>query len=289
MGLRRINGELYYVEELNPTIYVIEKIEEIIYSKKSNYQLIEVIDSPNFGRTLILDNVTQICEADEYIYHEVFVHPVMICHPNPRKVLIIGGGDGGVLREVLKHSIVEKAVLVEIDREVIEVVKKFMPFVPQGAFDDPRSEIIIMDGLKYVNETNLKFDVVFLDLTDVIGPSVPLYSVNFYKKIKGILNSNGIVVIQALDLDHRPEALRKICNDLNEVFSIVDYYFVYVPSFTGRWAFAFGSEKYNPMEIDLKIVKNRFAERKLMDKTRFYNPDIHFTLKVLKDVMRINS
>ncbi len=280
LGLKRIGNELYYIEALNPNTYVMEKVKNIVYTKKSKYQLIEIIDTYNFGRSLVLDNTTQICEVDEHIYHEVFVHPAMICHPKPEKVLIIGGGDGGVLREVLKHPCVKRAVLVEIDEDVIKAVRKYMPYVPKGAFDDPRSEIVIEDGLKYVEQAAEKFDIIFMDLTDEIGPSIPLYTVEFYKKVRRILNNDGILITQALGIDHRPEALRKICSDLKSTFKIVDYYFIYIPSFTGRWAFALGSDKYNPMELSHEEVRKVFEERKI--ETKFYSPEIHLVIKIMK-------
>ncbi|MCS7386643.1 MAG: polyamine aminopropyltransferase [archaeon GB-1867-005] len=283
-GLTEIDGELFYLEPMTPNAHTVERVKSIVYSGKSKYQLIEVIESYDFGLALHLDHSTQICEKDEHIYHESFVHPVMISHPCPRKILIIGGGDGGALREVLKHPTVEKAVLVEIDEEVIRVVKKYMPFVPQGAFEDPRAQIVIEDGLKYVKEVNEEFDVIFMDVTDDIGPAVPLYTVDFYKITKDILSEEGILVTQALGLQQHPGALRKITSDFKKLFKIVDFYAVYIPSFANQWAFAFGSDKHNAMSMTLEEVSERFSERNL--RTKFYTPKVHIALQYLRETLK---
>jgi len=280
IGLNIIDGEKFYVEPITPNSYHMVKVENIVYSHKSKYQLIEIIDTYDYGRVLILDHSTQVSDRDEYIYHEIFTHPILISHPNPRKILIIGGGDGGLLREVLKHRMVEEAVLVEIDGEVIEVVEKYLPSIPQGAFKDPRSRIIIGDGAEFVEKTDEIFDVIFMDVTDDIGPSTPLYQLEFYRKVKEILNSGGIFVTQSLGVEQHPNARLKIISDLKKIFRLSDFYAVYVPSFNNRWSFTFASDILNPLEIDLETVKRRFWKRNL--KTKYYSPEIHYALKYLK-------
>ena len=159
-----------------------------------------------------------------------------------------------------------------------------MPFVPQGSFEDPRTQIVIDDGLKYVKNANEKFDVIFMDVTDEIGPAVPLYSVDFYSMVKKILSEDGIFVTQALGLQQHPSAVRKITSDLKKVFSIVDFYAVFVPSFLNQWAFTYASERYDAMNMNLKEIQKRFNERKL--KTKFYSPKIHLALEYLREAIK---
>lgn len=285
-GIIEMNGEKFYLEPMAPNTLTLTKIKKIHYSKKSKYQLIEVIESYDYGKGLYLDYSLQFSEIDEFIYHEVFVHPVMLGHPNPRKILIIGGGDGGVLREVLKHPTVEKAILVEIDEEVIKVVKKYLPFIPQNAFEDPRVKILIEDGVKYVAKSAEKFDVIIMDATDDIGPSIPLYKVEFYRAVKKILNENGIFATQALGLEQHKGALEKIYFDLKEVFRITDFYYIFVPSFCNRWGFVFASDQYNVMEIRNDEIRRRYEERKL--KTRYYTPEVHLALQIMRKTVKLN-
>jgi len=284
-GIIELNGEKFYVEPLAKHTLTLTKIKKVYFTKKSKYQLIEVIESYDYGLGLYLDHSTQLSESDEYIYHEIFVHPAMLSHPNPKKILIIGGGDGGVLREVLKHPTVEKAVLVEIDEEVIKAVKKYLSFIPQNAFDDPRAKILIEDGVKYVNNTTEKYDVIFMDATDDIGPSVPLYKVEFYKAIRDILNDKGIFITQALGLEQHKGALEKIYFDLKRVFRIVDYYYIYVPSFCNRWGFVSASDQYNIMEIEKSELEKRFKNRKI--KTKYYNPEVHIALQIMRKTIKL--
>lgn len=284
-GIIELNGEKYYVEPLAENTLTLTKIKKVYFSKKSKLQLIEIVESYDYGLGLYLDYSSQLSEVDEYVYHEIFVHPVMLGHPNPRKVLIIGGGDGGALREVLKHPTVEKAVLVEIDEEVIEAVKKYLPFIPQNAFDDSRAKILIEDGVKYVANTPEKYDVVIMDATDDIGPSVPLYRVEFYRAVRDVMNRDGIFITQALGLEQHKGALEKIYFDLKKVFKTVDFYYTYIPSFCNRWGFVFASDHYNIMEVEKEELEKRFKNREI--KTRYYNPEIHIALSILRKALKL--
>lgn len=284
-GIIELNGEKFYVEPLAKHTLTLTKIKKIYYTKKSKFQLIEVVESYDYGKGLYLDHSSQLSEIDEYMYHEVFVHPVMLGHPNPKRILIIGGGDGGALREVLKHPTVEKAVLVEIDEEVIKAVKRYLPFIPQNAFEDPRTKILIEDGVKYVYSTNEKYDVIIMDATDDIGPSVPLYKVEFYKAVKNILSHDGIFITQALGLEQHKGALEKIYFDLRKVFKKVDFYYMFIPSFCNRWGFVFASDVYNVMEMEKEEIEKRFMKRKI--KTKFYNPEVHIALQIMRKTIKL--
>ena len=184
---------LYTVENVSKYSLYIVKVKNVILTTKTKYQEVQIIELEEYGRALILDGYIQSAEADEYIYHETLVHPVMVTHPNPRRVLIIGGGEGATLREVLKHGCVEEAVMVDIDGELVELAKKYLDFMHQGAFSDPRAKVIISDGMKYVNECGSSvFDVVIIDLTDPYSSEIAksLYTKEFYTDVKNILKED---------------------------------------------------------------------------------------------------
>jgi len=279
LGVYRFEGEEFYLERITKFSYALTKIRRVIYRVRSKYQLIEVVDTYDYGKALYLDNALQITEYDEHIYHEVMVHPAMLAHSSPERVLVIGGGDGGVAREVLKHPCVKRVDVVEIDEEVVKTVEKYMPSVPQGAFENPRCNLIIEDGLKYVKITDEKYDVVFIDVTDDVGPATELFSSDFLRMVKRVMRKNGIVVIQALGtLEHEMKA-RDIMRWVGNIFEIAGRYSVYVPSFTDTWNFVYGSDEYDVLNMDMNIIKRRFNERGIS--TKFYDPDVHLALRIL--------
>ncbi|MEM0371362.1 MAG: polyamine aminopropyltransferase [Ignisphaera sp.] len=248
------------------------KVKQVHVVKRSKYQEIIVADVEDFGRSLILDGYIQSSEADEHIYHESLVHPAMVLHPNPTKVLIIGGGEGATLREVLKHKTVELAVMVDIDEDIIEVSKEHLPSFHGNAFYDSRARIIIEDGLKFVSETKEIYDVVILDLTDPYSSDIakPLYSENFYRDVYRILSSDGVVVTQAGSAFFYRDVYNSIANSIKNVYRYYLEYQVWIPSFGYACNFVLGSKEYNPVErlnkeyID-SILKSRGVE------TRFIN------------------
>ncbi|MCS7368383.1 MAG: polyamine aminopropyltransferase [archaeon GBS-70-058] len=269
----------YYIEKTSPTTYKMLKIKNKVYSKQSKYQKIEIIDFEEYGRCLVLDDLIQLSELDEHLYHEMHVHPTLISHEKPEKILILGGGDGGVLREVLKHGCVKSVIMVEIDEEVIEAVKKYMPNIPRGAFEDPRVKIVIEDGKKYVEETNEKFDIVLMDLTDPepSGPSIQLYGKEFFKEIKRILEDDGILLLQSSGYEMYGRRILEIQESLKEIFKYVGIYSNYVPSYGGEWTFTYASDKVDVLGLELEEISRRYLDRKL--NTRYYNPELHFSLK----------
>jgi len=279
LGLRKFNSADFYVERITKFSYALTKVRRLVHRRRSKYQLIEVVDTYDYGLALYLDNALQVTEYDEYIYHEVMVHPAMLAHPSPKKVLVIGGGDGGVAREVLKHKDVERVDVVEIDRDVVEVVMKYMPSVPSGAFNDPRCNLIIEDGKEYVKRTEEKYDVVFMDVTDDVGPATELFTSGFLKMVKRVMEEQGILIIQALgSLEHEMKA-KEIARWVGSIFKNAGFYGIYVPSFTDRWNFVYGSDAYDILNMDVDVIRKRFIERRLT--TKFYDPDVHLALKAL--------
>ncbi|NPA99192.1 MAG: polyamine aminopropyltransferase [Crenarchaeota archaeon] len=259
-------------EPTSPNMASLFKIKGILAQARTPYQEVLLVDLEEFGRALVIDSLIQSTERDEFLYHEVLVHPAMVLHPNPKRVLIIGGGEGATLREVLKHKTVEKAVMVDIDEKVLEFAKEYLGFMHRGSFDDPRSEVVIMDGLKYVkNAAEKSFDVVILDLTDpYAGPAAkPLYSEEFYRDVYRILVDDGVMVTQAGNSFFYREAYEYVYNNVKKVFLHVAEYWNYVPSFAYTCNFVLASKKYDPYSLEPekidKILEERGVENKFLN------------------------
>lgn len=208
--------------------------DRVIYHGVSKYQTIDIVETRLHGKMLFLDGVAQSAERDEFIYHELLVHPAMFAHPNPEKVLVIGGAEGATLREVLKHQTVKRAVLVDIDGELVEICKQYLPGWHQGSFDDPRVEVVICDGRDYVEKCNEKFDVIIIDLSDPLedSPAVFLFTREFYLSVRNCLTDHGCVGIQGEGVSPQEHTLHvRIVNTLQEVFPVVKPYVYSMHSF----------------------------------------------------------
>ncbi len=256
-------------EPTSPNMVSLFKIKRILAQAKTPYQEVLLVDLEEFGRALVIDNLIQSTERDEFLYHEVLVHPAMVLHPNPKRVLIIGGGEGATLREALKHNTVEKAVMVDIDEKVVEFAKQYLGFMHQGSFDDPRAEVVIMDGLKYVKESpENSFDVVILDLTDpYAGPAArPLYSEEFYRDVYRVLSDDGVMVTQAGNSFFYREAYDYVYNNVRKVFPVVAEYWNYVPSFAYTCNFVLASKKHDPYSLDPEQIDEILSKRGVRNK-----------------------
>ncbi|MCS7284941.1 MAG: polyamine aminopropyltransferase [Hydrogenobacter thermophilus] len=240
-------------------------VSKILYEGKSEYQEIMVIESPHFGRVLILDGVAQCDEKFEFIYHEFISHIPLYAHPNPENVLIIGGGDGGALREVLKHKEVKRAVLVDIDKQVIEVSKSFFPTM-SVAFEDPRAIVVNEDGYKYVQDYEQEFDVIIVDSTDPVGFAHVLTTEEFFRYVFRALKEDGIYVGQTESIHYHPDIVRRVQKSLKKVFPIVDLYTAVIPGYAGYWwSFSIASKKHP--------VRN--PSREVSVQTKLYSADMH--------------
>ena len=219
------------IQGISKTSFMISKVKAFYVIKRSKYQEIIIADLDAFGKSLVLDGFIQSSELDEFVYHESLVHPAMVLHPNPRKVLIVGGGEGATLREVLKHNTIERAVMVDIDEEVIELSKKYLPFMHRGAFNDKRAEIVIADGKEYIEKTNERFDVVILDLTDPYSAEISkvLYTEKFYKAVYRVLNNDGVMVTQAGNSFFYEDVYDDVLRNVQKVFPKVMEYNVWIP------------------------------------------------------------
>ena len=241
-------------------------VEEILYKGKSAFQEIMVIRNPYYGKMLILDDVVQMTERDEFFYHEMLTHIVMHAHPEPRKVVVIGGGDGGVVREVLKHKTVEKVYFVEIDEEVINISKRFFPNVASGV-DDSRVEIKIVDGAEFVKKRKLSdIDAVIIDSTDIIGFARSLFTVDFFNSVKKCLTDDGMFVTHSESIHFHKDMVIEIQEILKKVFPLVDLYAAPIATYPGNWwTFAVASMNLSPRDV----------RRKSKIRTKYYSDEIH--------------
>jgi spermidine synthase len=261
-------------ETLFPDIETRYRIIRELHAEKTPFQEIRLVESERFGNMLLLDGVVQTTEKDEFIYHEMMTHVPLMAHPNPERVLIIGGGDGGILREVLRHPSVKRAVLVEIDAQVIEFSKKRLPGLSEGAFDKKQTEIVIGDGAKFVEHTKERFDVVIVDSSDPIGPAVVLFSQQFYANIRGLLTEKGVMARQTGSTILQPEEQREAMKLLRGIYARNALYVFAPPTYIGGFFSAtFSSMGLDPLETKLEELESRFAV--LKGRTRYYNPGVH--------------
>lgn len=267
----------WFWEFVTPHLIQQFSISDILYSGKSEFQSIQVIDTPGFGKCLILDGKIQCSEADEFIYHESLVHPPMITHPKPETVFIAGGGEGATLREVLGHSTVKRVVMVDIDKEVPDICKRFLPSLGQDSFEDSRVELLHIDAMKYLDETQEKFDVIIIDLTEPLeeGPAYLLYTQEFYQGLKEKLTQDGLVALQSGSTSMVISlGFIAVANTLRTAFSVVAPYQAEIPSFGGTWGFAVASQNLDPRELSPEEVDRRLS-RRVNKPLRFYDGLTH--------------
>lgn len=215
-------------------IQYVYSVDRILYKGKSPYQEIMVFENDYFGRILVLDGVVQLTERDEFFYHEMLVHVLMHAHKGPRRVVVIGGGDGGAVREVVKHDTVEKVFFVEIDREVTEVSKRFFPSV-SSAVDNPKVEIHNMDGAEFIKQHKGEFDIIIVDSTDIIGFARSLFTVEFFKAVKDSLKEGGMFVTLSESLHFHKDMVIEVQKTMMSVFPKVDLYTAPIATYAGNW------------------------------------------------------
>ena len=235
-------------EYQTPASGIFFTVAKVLYTGKSRFQRIEVIRNRDYGRVLLLDGLVQTTERDEFYYHEMLVHPALASHPRPERVLIIGGGDGGALREVLKHP-VKKATLVEIDGQVIDVCRAHFPWL-RAAFRDPRAELVVADGNVFIDRTAERFDVILVDSSDPVGPSTVLHQEAFYRKLKAKLRPGGIIAAQAGSLMLHQDSHARKSAFLGRMFRYARLYLGPVPTYpVGTWCYDFLSAKVDPAKV----------------------------------------
>lgn len=248
------------------------KVSRLVESTTSPFQRIDIIETEEFGKALVLYGSLMVAERDTDSYNEMLAHVPLFVHPNPAEVLIIGGGDGGCLTNVLRHPEVGRCTMCEIDGMVVEVSKRHFPRLGVG-FDDKRSRLVINDGKKFIEETKEKFDIVLLDLSDPVGPAADLFQKPFHQKVYERLNNDGILVAQSESPLFNPETVKQMYGNLREVFPIVRMYTCHMPIYpSALWSFAFCSKKYDPLE-DFDQVRYDNTDLKACT---YYNDAVHF-------------
>ena len=265
--------ELWFTEEWLPGLKLSVQVESIVFATKTAYQELAIYDTKQLGRILTLDNVIQTTEKDEYIYHEMLVHVPLLAHPAPQRVLIVGGGDGGSLRETVKHAEVREAVLVDIDAGVVEASKKYLPQWNSG-FRDPRARVVIGDGLAFVREAESQFDVIIVDSTDPIGPGEALFTEDFYSSVKRALKPGGLLAAQTENPILMTSVVRDIYQKMSRVFPSVKAYTAPMPTYPGGW-WSFMCASLGPDQaVPLRQPDPGWG-------LRYYSPEIHARAFVL--------
>ena len=250
------------------------RVKKVLFESKTEHQHLVIFDSVDFGRVMALDGVIQTTERDEFVYHEMLAHVPLLAHGKAKDVLIIGGGDGGLLREVLRHASVERAVQVEIDQAVIDMCVEYLPRHSSGAYDDPRAEIVIGDGIDYVQNCGRQFDVILSDSTDPIGPGEVLFTSPFYEGIKRCLKPGGVFAAQNGVAFMQPEEVRTTHQRLSPLFADCHFYAAAVPTYVGGiMTFAWASDDPSLRELDLETLQQRFADSGIT--SRYYTPALH--------------
>jgi spermidine synthase len=281
--------KLWFVENHSPNVQFSMKVTEHLYTGKSEFQKIDVLQTAEFGRVLTLDGLVMVTEKDEFIYHDMITHVPMATNPDIKKVLVIGAGDGGTIRELTKYESIEHIDMVEIDEMVVDVCRKFLPQTA-SKLDDPRVHLHFEDGLKFVRSRNDEYDLIIVDSTDPFGPGEGLFTREFYGNCYKALNDEGILVNQHESPFYEEDALgmQRAHKRIMGFFPICSVYQLHMPTYpSGHWLFGFASKKYDPIK-DL----NADAWNQLGLQTKYYNTDIHvgsfalpnYVKKQLKDV-----
>ncbi len=277
----------FILECLDLNYFYLIKRNKKLFEKNSKYQKIEIFENEKFGKILRLDKSFQTSEKDECMYHEPIVHVPLITHPKPEKVLIVGGGDGGSLKQTLKHKIVKRADMIEIDKEVVEVSKKYLAKINENCFNDKRANLIIGHGIEYLKNTKEKYDVIILDLTDPGSISLFLYTNKFYDLVKSKLKKGGIVSLHTETPFMVDEVHVRIIKTLMKSFKIVRPFYSYVTSYGTMMGFACCSNKYDAKKICEKEVERTIKERKITN-LKMLNGETYVSMLVVPKYVQKN-
>jgi spermidine synthase len=273
-----VEGDWYFETERSGFAQGV-RVRQRLLHEQTAFQELEVIDTDPFGRALVLDQALQTTERDEYMYHEMIVHVPMMTHPNPRRVLIIGGGDGGTLRRVLQHPRAQPTQ-VEIDSRVIEACRTHIPTINASAFDDPRAEVVVGDGIAFMRDNPGQFDIVIIDSTDPIGPAVQLFEAPFYRDVARSLATDGLMAAQSSSPLFMAGELRSQVSNMRQAFPLVRTYLGIVPAYPGSlWSYTIGSLRHDPTHVDRPTVASRLREAAI--DTGYYSADVHLASFVL--------
>ncbi len=260
--------ELWFTEKHTQASGLTFKVDKVLVDKQTPYQRIFLFENQTHGKVLVLDGMVMLTERDEFCYHEMLVHPAVNVYGEPKKVLVIGGGDGGTVREILKYDFIEKIDVVEIDKDVVENCKEFLPSI-SNSFNNEKVTVINQDGLEFLATKENEYDIIFCDTSDPVGPAEVLYSRTFYERLKKALVKGGIVVTQAESPIYHKDIIRQLYSNIKDVFNNVTYYLAFVPTYcNGMWGFFFLSDEREFEKITLE-------EEKLPKNLKYYNKSVH--------------
>ncbi|KAJ3462844.1 hypothetical protein MRS44_007630 [Fusarium solani] len=272
------DGWFREISEMWPGQAMTLRVEKVLVHEKSKYQDVLIFKSTDFGNVLVLDNVVQCTERDEFSYQEMITHLAMNSHPNPKKVLVIGGGDGGVLREIVKHDCVEEAILCDIDEAVVRLSKQYLPTMSVG-FDHPKVKVHIGDGFKFLNDYKNEFDVIITDSSDPEGPAEALFEKNYFKLLHDALKEGGVISTQGFDSAtaenqwlHLP-LITQLKKDCRSIFPVAEYAYTTIPTYpSGQIGFMVCSKDPN---ADVKTPLRQWTKEEEDEKCRYYSSEIH--------------
>jgi spermidine synthase len=272
-------------EPLNDSTGFYVKATRQLGEWQTKYQKLAIYETPHYGKIFRLDGYNMTSEKEEFVYHENLMHPALAAHLSPKKVLIIGGGDGGSSEEALKHPTMEQVTMVEIDADVITVAKEHFRAVHNGVFDNPKLQVRIEDGMKFVRETQEKFDLVAMDLNDPVGPAAALYSAEFLQQIRSTLAPGGALTLHLGSPVAQPARVAELAQRLNGLFRIVRVYTMYIPLYGSLWAMAVCSDKLDPKAFTADEIDRRIDARTLQA-LQFYNGETHEGVFALPNFVR---
>lgn len=279
---------LQYNEFYNERTGLTIGLKKLLYSKQSEYQLTEVYETDTWGNLMTIDGMVMLSEKDEFVYHEMIAHTALFSHPNPERVLIIGGGDGGTAREVMKHPAVQHLDMVEIDRNVVEASRLHFPDV--GDFENPKINLLFEDGIAFVKNVTESYDVIIIDGSDPVGPAEGLFKKEFYQSCYEALNEDGILTSQTESpwAKSYHQSIQAVFRNLKELFPVSSMYLCFIPLYpAGMWSMAFASKNYEACD---SAVQERIKNSTFAGNLRYYNSEIHYASFALpnfvKDIVR---
>jgi spermidine synthase len=262
--------DLYLTEQQTDNQRLSVRVTKTLHHEKTDFQDLVIVETPQWGRLLALDGFFQTNEVDEFVYHEMGAHVPLFTHPDPKRVLVVGGGDGGMVREVAKHPGVEHIDLVEIDGRVIETSKQYFPQIAVALTGNPKVHVHVADGIRWVAEREAEYDVIIIDSSEPVGPGEGLFTPEFYANVFKALTGDGLMVAQTESPWTNAAVIKRAFGGISKSFPITRLYTCAVPTYpTGLWSFTLGSKRYDPADAD---VAQRFGDMK----TRYYSPGMHF-------------
>ncbi len=275
-----------YLEYYNGTTGLSVGVNRVLFSEQTPFQKVEIYETDTWGNLMTIDGMVMLSEKDEFVYHEMIAHTACFSHPNPKRVLIIGGGDGGTAREVLRHASVEHVDMVEIDEAVVRASKLHMPAV--GAWNDPRLHVLYENGLTFVEHVPVKYDVIIIDGSDPVGPAVDLFKQEFYDKCAAALTENGVLTVQTESpfVEHYHESMRSVSQALKNTFALNRPMVVFIPLYpTGMWSLCFASKGIDPLSAEV-AARAEAGMRVFGSELKYYNPDVHKAAFALPNFVR---